>query len=93
MHSQPVVFDDPPADLRFPASGIARETAGAVEHDADTRSFFLHLGDHMLRGTGREPSDVAGVPAKTFRWDSALRPHELFFAFSRDTPKGGLVIM
>ena len=71
----------PPADLRFPASGIAREQRGAVEHDADARSFSLHLGDHMLK----EQQGTVGCA-----WCAGEKPsvgilcfgrHELFFAF------------
>jgi len=67
--------------MKVIASGIAREQRGAVEHDADARSFFLHLGDHMLK----EQQGTVGCA-----WCAGEKPsvgilrfgrHELFFAF------------
>ena len=48
---QPVVLDDPPADLRLARAGGAGEERGAVEHDRQTRAAILHslhLRDHVL---------------------------------------------
>ena len=67
--------------MKVHASGIAREQRGAVEHDADARSFFLHLGDHMLKeqqgtvGCARCAGEKPSVGILRFG------RHELFFAF------------
>jgi len=77
---QPVVLDDPPADLRLPASGVAGEQRGAVEHNADARSFVFHLGDHMLKeqqGAVGCAGRACGKPAVGILRFAA---HELFLA-------------
>ncbi len=69
---QPVVLDDPAADLRFARAGVAGEERRAIEDDADAAAAFAgraHLGQHVLekeeravihaRQPGAEPAFVA----------------------------------
>lgn len=52
---QPVVFDDPPADLALPRAGVPGEERGPVEDDGDaaaslrTTLWVFHLRDHVLQ--------------------------------------------
>ncbi len=49
---QPVVFDDPSADIGFTTSGITGKERGTIEYDADSATAFLrcaHFGDHVLQ--------------------------------------------
>ena len=57
---QPVVLDDPLADVGFAAPGVARKQRRAVEDDAQTGSAFIdgpHLRNHVLEKEQRAVVD------------------------------------
>ncbi len=69
---EPVVLDDPTADFRFAAAGVAGEERGAIEDDGEAAAALLgiaHFREHVLkeeegavvhpRGAGAEAAIVA----------------------------------
>ena len=58
---QPVVLDDPAADVALAAAGVAGEERRAVEDDADAAAAVLgraHLGEHVLEEEQRAVVDA-----------------------------------
>ena len=64
---QPVVFDDPLADVAFAIACLPRKQGGAVENNADAAAAifaWLHLGDHMLQEQQRAIIDTRQASAE-----------------------------
>ena len=95
---QPVVLDDPLADVALAAAGVAGEERRAVEDDADAAAAVLrraHLGEHVLEEEqravvdARQPGAEAAVVAERCR----ARARCSVCCCFHSTPKGGLASM
>ena len=76
---QPVVLDNPPADVALPAAGITREQGRSVEHDREAAAAFLgglHLRKHVLQEQQRAVVDPGQARA-----EAAVVPERVRLAF------------
>ena len=94
---QPVVFDDPLADVALAAAGIAGKKRRAVEDDADAAAAFLrraHLGKHVLEEKQRAVIDArqAGAEASVEAEVLCSFWMNVVFCF-HSTPNGGFASM